>query len=119
MDSPAELPNDEAYVDKMEAILTGVPCVGVPPEPSMIMDGVYLGTSANAENLALLKQHHIQYLLNCDGGSYIRFRRLRERYGTDSGILGYEEIPADDTEHFNIRGYFDKAHQFINYAISR
>ena len=49
---------------------------------------VYLGTSANAENLALLKQWHIQYLLNCDGGSYIRFRRLRERYGAESGVLG-------------------------------
>jgi len=119
MEEPADLPNDDFYVNKMQDILTGVPCVGVPPEPSMIEHGVYLGTSANAENLALLKQWHIQYLLNCDGGSYIRFRRLRERYGAESGVLGYEEIPAEDTDHFNIRGYFDKVQAFVTYAKSR
>jgi len=119
LDAPAELPNDDFYVNKMQDILTGVPCVGVPPEPSMIEHGVYLGTSANAENLALLKQWKIQYLLNCDGGSYIRFRRLRERYGAESGVLGYEEIPVEDTEHFNIRQYFEKVQAYIAHAKGR
>ena len=77
---------------------------------------VYLGTTADAENLALLRGWHIHYLLNCDGGSYIKFRRLREHYGPESGILGYEEIPVGDTEFDNIKAYFDKAHAFINYA---
>lgn len=103
----------------MKQILSAVPCYGVPPEPSLISTGVYLGTSADAENLALLKAWKITYLLNCDGGSYIRFKRLREKYGPTSGVQGYEELPIEDFEGADVRSYFDRAHGFVNFARAR
>jgi len=111
--------SDDVYAEKMKQILSAVPCYGVPPEPSVISTGVYLGSSADAENLAMLKAWKITYLLNCDGGSYIRFKRLREKYGPQSGVQGYEELPIEDFEGADVRSYFDRAHGFINFARAR
>lgn len=113
-------PQDELYAEKMEAILSAVPCVGVPPEPSMLWGGrVYLGSSADAENMSILKRLRIQYVLNCGGGSYISQQEARDRYGPESGILVYQEVQAVDRDTFNMRSCFDKAIQFITDAVSR
>ena len=51
----------------MRAILEAKPTYGVPPEPSLIYDNVYLGTAANAEDIKLLHRNNIKYILNCAG----------------------------------------------------
>ncbi|KAK2145411.1 hypothetical protein LSH36_684g01027 [Paralvinella palmiformis] len=111
---------DEVYIDKMQRILGSFPNIGVPPEPTKIRPNVYLGTSANAENLHLLKRTGIQYLLNCAGsGNVYQFRRYKEMYTVESGINGYQELLIDDSESTNIRTFFERAHAFIDYARGR
>ncbi len=108
--------DDDTYVDKMQKILSAYPCVGVPREPSNIIATIFLGTQADAENIPLLKSYRINYILNCDGGSFIRFRRLRDLYGPETGIQGYEELAIEDRECFNIMSFFDKANLYLDYV---
>ncbi len=108
---------DSVYVERMIRILSAAPCLGVPPDPSNILGHLYLGTSANAENLAQLKANRITYLLNCAGtGSNANFKRVRDLYPPESGIMGYQELILEDTESANARHHFERAHAFIEHA---
>jgi len=111
--------SDDEYAQKMEKILSAYPTVGVPRDPSMIATNVYIGTNANAENTKLLSSLGIKYLLNCDGGSYVRFKRYRDLYEPDAQIVGYDEVPAEDREDFHIRAFFEKAIAYIDYCRGR
>jgi len=111
--------SDDEYAQRMEKILSAYPTIGVPREPSMIATNVYIGTNANAENTKLLRSLGIKYLLNVDGGSYVRFKRYRDLYEPDTQIIGYDEIPAEDREDFNIRAFFEKAIAYIDYCRGR
>jgi len=108
---------NKGYVNKMRDILSAYPCMGVPAHPSMITERVYLGSSANAENIPLLKKLGINFILNCDGGRYIRFRQLRDKYGAEESIKSYQELPAEDREDFDMLPCFQKANGFIDYAL--
>ena len=111
--------SDDEYAQRMEKILSAYPTIGVPRDPTMIMNNVYIGTNANAENSKLLKSLGIRYLLNMDGGSYVRFKRYRDLYEPDTQVVGYDEIPAEDREDFNIRAFFEKAISYIDYCRGR
>ena len=110
---------DDVYAQKMEKILCAPPCLGVPPEPSTIAGTVYLGTSSNAENVAMIKAMGINYIFNCAGTTLTNCRRMRNLYTPDTGVLSYEEIRTDDDEDFYIRHYFEQAHAFIDWARGR
>jgi protein-tyrosine phosphatase len=121
-DIPPPAPDipDRVYIDKMEKILGSFPNIGVPPEPSVVAPMVYLGTSANAENISLLKSMDIKYLLNCAGsGNVYKFRRYKEMYTPETGVMGYQELILEDYEDSKIRPYFERAHGFIDYARHR
>ena len=110
-------PKDDEYIDKMRAILSAHPILGVPREPTAISGGVYVGSTANAENMPLLKSLHISYILNCAGDKMsMKYRRVRQFYTPESGIQGYEELPIQDSEFADVRSFFDRAHAFIDYA---
>ena len=112
-----KLPQDDEYIEKMRAILSASPILGVPREPTAISGGVYVGSTANAENIALLKSMHISHILNCAGDKMsLKYRRIRQFYTPESGVQGYEELPIQDSEFADIRSYFDRAHAFIDYA---
>ena len=108
--------DDDEYLGKVQDILSAFPCIGVPREPSKIMSSVFLGSSSNAENLSLLRSLKISYVLNCAGGNPVAFRRIREFYQPEENILGYDELPLEDDDLFDIRQYFVRAHSFIDYA---
>lgn len=57
----------------------------------------------------------IKYILNCAGIASIRPQR-EDRYAIhkDAGILGYEELPAEDSVTYNITHHFLKAFRFID-----
>jgi len=109
--------DDKLYVNKMQDILSAYPCMGVPSHPSLISPGVYLGSSVNAENINQLKKLGISFILNCDGGRYIRFRQLRDRYAAEESIKSYQELPAEDREDFDLLACIYKAHGFIDYGL--
>jgi len=112
--------SDGVYVDKMAKILGASPNIGVPPEPTCISGSVFLGTSADAENLAMMKALRITYVLNCAGGVGVySYKRVKDLYGPDTGIQGYEELYADDSENYDIRSCMDRAHAFIDHARSK
>lgn len=110
-------PADEEYLEKMMRILSTYPTVGVPREPTQIISTVFLGSTANAENLPQLKAMNIRYLLNCAPGKGLYpVRRARQFYPPETGIAGYEELPIEESEWFAIRPYFERAQGFIDYA---
>ena len=113
-------PDDEEYLSKMRAILSAYPSIGVPREPTCISGGVYVGSTANAENLPLLRKLGISYILNCAGDtSSFKYRRVRQFYPPESGVKGYEELPVVDSELAKVYTFFDRAHAFIDYARSQ
>jgi len=109
--------DDEVYVNKIRDILSAYPCMGVPGHPSMISPNVYLGSSVNAENIDRLKKMGINFILNCDGGRYIQFRRLRDKYAAEESIKSYQELPCEDREDFDLYPAIQKACGFIDYAL--
>jgi len=111
----SRLPNNEVLEEKLNAVLSALPCIGVPPEPSPICGCVYLGTTADAENIALIKSFGISFILNCAGGHPLGLKRQRAKYPPESGIQGYEELPIEEWEDSDIRSFFDRAHNLIDY----
>jgi len=104
---------DDVYVDKMENILSAHG-IGVPPEPSCISKNVFVGTSAQMENLDLLKRLKITHILNVAGLPLgLRAKRTRLYQGTP---IHYEEFPIDDREGFEIWPFFSTAYTYINTA---
>ena len=61
-----------------------------------VADGVFLGTSAQAENLELLKRMHISHLLNV-AGLPAGIRHTRASRFKDIPVT-YEELPIDDVD---------------------
>ena len=90
-------------------------CIMSRVEPSAVVGCVYLGTSANAENIALIKSLGINYILNCAGGHPLGLRRQRAKYPPESGVLGYEELRIEEWEDSDIRSWLDRAHNLIDY----
>ena len=80
---------------------------------------VYLGTTANAENIPLLKSMGITYILNCAGGHPLGVRRNRQKYPPESGVKGYEELAIQEWEDESVSSWFDRAHTFIDFARTR
>ena len=112
--------SNEVYLEKMQNILSAYPCIGTPREPTALNDGnVFVGSTANAENIPLLKSMGITYILNCERSGLIPFKRAKDIYPKDCGILGYEEIPLEDDSYCNIRSYFARSQRFMEHARSR
>ena len=112
---PEEEINDEVYLRKMEDILGAPPCIGVPPDPSLVVNNVYVGTQANAENIKLLQRMKITHVLNCAGAPLvygIRQSSQSKKYPPSCGI-SYMELPIEDCESYDIRRHFRAAHTFI------
>lgn len=62
-----EYADNDFYFQKLHKVLTGPPFIGVPPEPTPVIENVFVGTIAQSENLDLLKRMRITYVLNCAG----------------------------------------------------
>ena len=111
---------DNVYVEKMQNILSAYPCIGTPRDPTPLnVNQVFVGSIANAENIPLLKSMSITYIFNCERSGLIPFRRAKEIYRKDSGILGYDELPVDDCDYTNVKPYFARSQQFIDHARSK
>lgn len=100
------------YVEKVEDILSAPPCLGVPPDPSEIAPGVYLGTAAQGENIALLKGFKIHNVINVNGLP-LGCRKSREARYKDTGIK-YYEFPLEDGYDSQIWQYFKEINNLIN-----
>lgn len=115
MSTPGDMEPDSVYVEKLRNIFSGSMYVGVPYEPTMITGLVYLGTQANAENLDCLKRLKIKHVLNCAGLPESLYHSRAARY-KGSGVQ-YTELPIDDSEWFNIMGFFGHATGCIENAL--
>lgn len=113
--SPPAAAKEDVYVEKVQRILSSYPSIGVPPEPSIVTGCVYLGTTADAENLAMVKAMGINYILNCAGGHPRGVYRRRSRYTPDTAIMGYEELHIEEWEDSDIRSWFERAHTLIDH----
>ena len=112
--------DEEAYVEKMKSILSAPPSIGVPPTPSLIFTNVYVGTTANAENLTQLKSAGITHVLNCGiTPTSVHFRNVRRMYGDSSVVRGYEGLYIEDADDCDLIPWLRKAHDFIERARSQ
>lgn len=120
VDDSADSSDDEAYVDRMRSALGASPSVGVPPKPSLVYTNVYVGTTANAENIPLLKSMGITHVLNCGVlPTSLHFRNVRRVYGESGVIRGYEGLYIEDSEDFDLTPWLRKAFHFIERARSQ
>jgi protein-tyrosine phosphatase len=74
--------------------------------PSLIMNGVYLGTLYDASNKERLERLSIKSVLNACGSSY-------------TNTPNYMELPLDDSESEEIQRYFDESYHFIEDSVQR
>jgi dual specificity MAP kinase phosphatase len=72
-----------------------------------ILDGLFIGSESNAQNLDELSSEDIRYIVNVT--SHVPL------YHSDQ--FHYYHIPADDTQKQNLLDYFDQAYTFISNAI--
>jgi len=108
------------YLKEMRKILEAYPRYGTPPEPTLIVENLYLGTTSNADNLALLRRHKIKFLLNCAGIPIVRpDREMRHYKNPSSPVVEYEELNTETGESYDISDHFMKGHQFIDHARNR
>ena len=111
--------DEEDYLEKMKSILGAPPSMGVPPKPSLIFTNVYVGTTANAENLTQLKSSGITHVLNCGvTPTSVHFRNVRRMYGDSSVVRGYEGLYIEDSDDCDLLPWLRKAHDFIERARS-
>ena len=91
-------PNDDVYVDRLRELLSAFPSVGVPPAPSPIYPGVFVGSTANAENLGLLRSLRISHVIDCSASqSALHRRRVAAAY-RHSSVRQHVELWLDDDD---------------------
>uniref|UniRef100_H3CKB3 Dual specificity protein phosphatase n=1 Tax=Tetraodon nigroviridis TaxID=99883 RepID=H3CKB3_TETNG len=70
-----------------------------------------------AMNVMRLKRQGITHVLNAaEGNSFMHVNTDAEFYA-GTGII-YHGVPASDTDHFDISGYFEEAADFIQEALT-
>jgi dual specificity MAP kinase phosphatase len=72
-----------------------------------ILNGLFIGSESNAQNLDELSSEHIRYIINVT--SHVPLYHSEQFH--------YYHIPADDTQKQNLLDYFDEAYKFILNAI--
>lgn len=80
------------------------------------MTGIYLGTTCDAENLDLLHRYQITNVLNCSGHKKLFPRNRRPHTYLESGVVGYTEIEAEDTEEYDMLHHFRQTNDYIKKA---
>jgi len=110
---------DELYMDKMENLCCGRGggYLGVPPDPSCIGNGVFLGTTANAQNIDLVKRGKYTHILNVAGAPKEGRAEREEIY--KQGRIQYEEMAIHDKENFEIWPFFMTAHRYVDLVRSQ
>lgn len=73
---------------------------------SKILPYLYLGAQRDAQNLGLLKEHRISYILNVTTNVPNYFEREFQ----------YQQIPILDSNDSEIQEFFEVAFSFINQA---
>lgn len=88
------------------------------PEPSAIMENVYVGSTSHAENKAMLNKLGITHLLNCAGYAALR-AQAEEKFLEGFQMEGYEELPTEEGTTYDMTHHFCFAHLFIEHAQAR
>ncbi len=103
---------DDYYMKKIEDALFGISAKEYPGSPTKLTECLYLGDYNDAENIAHLRRLGITHVLNCAA-----FRTLGgSPYPPETGILGYVEFKADDSEMYDMLQHFPRAKAFIDEA---
>lgn len=76
-----------------------------------ILDGLYIGSESNAQNLEELSAENIRHIVNVT--SHVPL------YHSDSERFHYCHISADDTQKQNLLEHFERAYAFISQALSK
>ena len=105
---------EELYLDKLQKIFGGYPHFGVPHEPSKICPGIYVGTTADGENLSLLRRIGINYVLFCSTKRKPLYNRQKRSNELPSmGVKGYLHIEADDHCDYDVDTHFITSFNWI------
>ena len=103
---------DEYYMKKIEDTIFGLNSKEYPSSPTKLTDYLYIGNYNDAENIAYLRRLGITHVLNCAA-----FRTLGgSPYPPETGIMGYLEFKADDSEVYDMLQHFPRAKSFIDDA---
>jgi len=104
------------YLGQLRRILETGPFHGNTPEPGILLPGLYVGNTAHAQNLGLLKKLGITHVFCCEG---VVSRRPDREFRYFEHKIEYDEIPAENGEFYDIGRHFSRAHLYIDQARSR
>ena len=97
----------EQFLDRMQRVLGAYPNDGVPHQPSQVTRGVFLGTTADADNHKLLKKLGISHIINCASPwRTVKVYGIEKPSAVRDGILGYMGLDIEDTDRYNISPHF-------------
>ncbi len=103
---------DEYYMKQLEDTLFGINFREYPGSPTKLTEYLYIGSYSDAENVSCLRKLGITHVLNCAA-----FRTLGgSPYPPETGIVGYVEFKADDSEMYDMLQHFPRAKTFIDDA---
>ena len=97
---------EEYYLDKLQRLSGAFPHVGAPHEPTKICNGVYLGSTANAEDTRLMRRLGITHVINCSAPRKMIIKDNHPFDGRETGIVGYMSIDTRDDENYEMRAHF-------------
>ncbi|CAD5125175.1 DgyrCDS13418 [Dimorphilus gyrociliatus] len=109
--SPSKQP-DSYYLERLYGILGNSTPLGVSHYASPLTDYMSIGSYRDAEDIRYLKRHEFTHVLNCAAYQ----PSLKSPYPPDSGIVGYLQFFAEDTEYYDMMQHFMKAKGFIDAA---
>lgn len=109
--SPEKL-SDNYYLERLHEILGNASALSVSSYASPLTDYMSIGSYRDAEDIRYLKRHEFTHVLNCAAYQ----PAVKSPYPLDSGIVGYLQFFAEDTEYYDMMQHFMKAKGFIDAA---
>jgi len=108
---------EEEYLDKLQKIMSAPPCLMCPREISKIDQGIYLGTTFNAENVKELRRIGITHVINCSAVRKAEYFENGSPYNaSETGVVGYLALNIRDEENYSMRAHFESVTAYIKNA---
>lgn len=106
---------EEYYLDKLQKIFSAPPVLGTPPHPSRVTTGVFVGSTADAENVDQLRRHGISHVVYCSTRRKPLYRKGNPYYDVSAttGKRAYLRVDADDEDDYDVTIHFNLVARWI------
>ncbi len=107
---------EEYFLDRLQRLSSAFPHLGAPHEPIKIALGVFLGTTADAENVSLMRRLRITHVINCSAPIRVLSKNNHPFNQKETGIAGYVGLDIIDDDDYLIKAHFRHVTDYIKHA---